>query len=114
MLFLGLSRIDVNNIDNLFTDVNDWEMFEKNWMDMMQVFLSIREGKISSAVLLRRLDNYSKKNKLYQTFRDLGRVVRTILFSIIYQIMKRGKELPQVLTKLNLTISFLSSSFLDC
>lgn len=67
-----------NNIDNLFTDVTNWDLIEKHWMDMMQVVLSIKEGKISSAVLLRRLGNYSKKNKLYQAFRELGRVVRTI------------------------------------
>jgi TnpA family transposase len=71
-------NIKYNNIDNLFTDVTNWEMIEKHWMDMMQVVLSIREGKISSAVLLRRLGNYSKKNKLYQAFREFGRVVRTI------------------------------------
>ena len=32
---------------------------------------------LSSAMLLRKLGNYSQKNKLYQAFRELGRVVRT-------------------------------------
>jgi len=80
------------NIDNLFTDVTNWDLIEKHWMDMMQVVLSIKEGKMSSAVLLRRLGNYSKKNKLYQAFRELGRVVRTIfLLDYISDNEKRQK-----------------------
>lgn len=44
----------------------------------MQVVLSIREGKISSSLLLRKLGNYSRKNRLYQAFQELGRVIRTL------------------------------------
>ncbi len=44
----------------------------------MQVVLSIESGQISSDMLLRKLGNYSRKNKLYQAFRELGRVIRTI------------------------------------
>ena len=44
----------------------------------MRVVLSIESGKISSDILLRKLGNYSRKNKLYQAFRELGRVIRTI------------------------------------
>lgn len=80
------------NINNLFTDTANWDLIDKHWMDMMQVVLSIKEGKISSAVLLRRLGNYSKKNKLYQAFRELGRVVRTIfLLDYISDNEKRQK-----------------------
>ncbi len=39
--------------------------------------MSITAGKISSATLLRKLGNNSRKNRLYQAFRELGRVVRT-------------------------------------
>ncbi|MCP4278804.1 MAG: transposase [Alteromonas sp.] len=45
---------------------------------MMQVVLSIHEGKISSSKLLRKLGSYSRKNKLYQAFQELGRVIRTL------------------------------------
>jgi TnpA family transposase len=44
----------------------------------MRVMVSIREGRISSSVLLRRLGNESRKNRIYKAFRELGRVVRTI------------------------------------
>jgi TnpA family transposase len=47
--------------------------------DLMRTVISIREGRVSSVVLPRRLSNDSKKNRLYRAFRELGRVVRTIV-----------------------------------
>ena len=41
-----------------------------HWQDLMQVVLSIKNGKISSSTLLRKLNNYSRKNRLYQAFRE--------------------------------------------
>lgn len=66
------------HIDVLFKDVIDWELIETHWKDLLRVVLSIKAGKISSSTLLRKLGNYSRKNRLYQAFRELGRVVRTI------------------------------------
>ncbi len=45
---------------------------------MMQVVISIHEGRISSSTLLRKLSNYSRKNRLYQAFQELGYVIRTL------------------------------------
>ena len=65
-------------IDGLFSDTIDWQLIEDHWPDLLQVALSIKAGTISSAQLLRRLGSYSRRNRLYQAFRELGRVVRTI------------------------------------
>lgn len=35
-------------------------------------------GKINPSTILNKLGTYSKKNKLYQAFRELGRVIRTM------------------------------------
>lgn len=43
----------------------------------MQVVLSIKAGKMSSSLLLRKLSNYSRKNRLYRAFQELGYVIRT-------------------------------------
>ena len=43
----------------------------------MQVALSIKTGKLSSSLLLRKLSNYSRKNRLYRAFQELGYVIRT-------------------------------------
>ncbi|MFA6172237.1 MAG: Tn3 family transposase [Kiritimatiellales bacterium] len=66
------------HIDALFKDVIDWDLIETHWKDLLRVVLSIKAGKISSSTLLRKLGNYSRKNRLYQAFRELGRVVRTL------------------------------------
>lgn len=70
------------HIDALFGDPGrnliDWTLIQTHWTDLMQVALSIREGKLSSVLLLRRLGSNSRKNSIYKAFRELGRVIRTI------------------------------------
>jgi TnpA family transposase len=70
------------HIDSLFGDQGDnainWALIETHWRDLMQVVLSIREGRLSSTLLLRRLGTESRKNNVYKAFRELGRVIRTI------------------------------------
>jgi TnpA family transposase len=65
------------HLEPFFKDVIDWELIARHWQDLLQVVLSIKAGTIASSVLLRKLGNYSRKNRLYLAFRELGRVVRT-------------------------------------
>lgn len=69
------------HIDALFAPdaVIDWALIEAHWPDLLRTVLSVREGRISSVTLLRRLGNHSRKNRLYRAFRELGRAVRTIV-----------------------------------
>jgi TnpA family transposase len=70
------------HIDALFGEEGqntiNWRLIETHWQDLMQVALSIREGKLSSTLLLRRLGTESHRNNIYKAFREVGRVVRTI------------------------------------
>ncbi len=75
--FRPSKKTTYTNIDSLFSDVIKWDLIETHWQDMMQVVLSIKAGKISSTTLLRKLGNYSRKNKLYLALQELGRVLRT-------------------------------------
>jgi TnpA family transposase len=66
------------HIDSLFgPQAIDWRLLEAHWPDLMRTAISVREGRISSVTLLRRLRHDSRKNRLYRAFRELGRVVRT-------------------------------------
>lgn len=65
-------------IDKLFSDVADWDLIESGWKDVMQVAMSIAEGKVSSPGLLRKLGSYSRRNKLYFAAKAMGEVIRTI------------------------------------
>jgi TnpA family transposase len=64
-------------IDPLFKGVVNWNLIKTHWLDMMRVVLSIKAGKVMPSTLLRKLGSYSKKNRLYQAFQELGKVVRT-------------------------------------
>lgn len=66
------------NIDELFTDTIDWDLIESHIPDLLRIVLSIKAGCVSASTILRRLGTYSRKNKLYAAFAELGRVTRTI------------------------------------
>ena len=68
------------HIDELFGPAAiDWHLLEQHWPDLLRTAISIREGRLSSVNLLRRLRHDSRKNRLYRAFRELGRVVRTVV-----------------------------------
>jgi TnpA family transposase len=50
---------------------------------MLRVVLSIKAGRITASTILRKLGTYSRKNRLYQAFRELGRVVRTAFLPMV-------------------------------
>ena len=85
------------HIEDLFTDVIDWDLIEKYIPDMLRVALSIKTGRISASSILRKLGAYSRKNKLYKAFRELGRVVRTA-FLLEYLTDKELREIIQAAT----------------
>lgn len=68
----------VQHIGELFSDTVNWALIATHLPDMLRVALSVSQGKIRSSTLLRKLGTYSRKNKLYLAFRELGRVVRTL------------------------------------
>jgi TnpA family transposase len=73
-----------SHIDALFTDgsggrhVIDWELVAKMWPDLMRVAISIKQGRLNSVTLLRRLGSHSRRNEIYKAFREVGRSVRTV------------------------------------
>lgn len=71
-------RYRYKHLDGLFKKTIDFKLIEKHFKDMLRVAVSIKLGKISPSAILRRLGTYSRKNKLYFAFRELGYVVRTV------------------------------------
>jgi TnpA family transposase len=66
------------HIDALFTGQIDWTLIETMLPDMLRVAVSIRAGRMAPSAILNRLSTYSRKNRLYFAFRELGRVIRTV------------------------------------
>ena len=71
-------RMKFKNINSLFKDTVNWTLIENYWQDMMQVVLSIQHGKISSDLILSKLNSRNKSSQLYKAFRELGNVIRTL------------------------------------
>jgi TnpA family transposase len=65
------------HIDSLFKDTIDWDLIKTHWKDIFQVVISIKQGKILPSTLLKKLNNKSRKNRLFHAFRELGMAVRT-------------------------------------
>ncbi len=57
---------------------DDWKLIETHFPAMLRVAVSIKTGKITPSTILRRLGTYSRKNKLYFAFVELGKVIRTM------------------------------------
>ncbi len=77
-LFRPDDRYRYKNIDDLFSGNINFKLIERHLRDMLRVVISIKKGKITASTILRRLGTYSRKNKLYQAFKELGKVVRTL------------------------------------
>ena len=90
-------NITYKHVNTLFSDAIDWELIKTHWQDLIQVVLSVKHGKISSALLLRKLGTYSRKNRLYQAFQELGRVIRT-LFLLEYLSNLKLREIINATT----------------
>ena len=65
------------HINTLFSDDINWDLIETHLPDLLRIVLSIKTGSITASTILGKLNTYSHKNKLYQAFRELGRVIRT-------------------------------------
>jgi len=76
-LYFPSDGFRVNHIHELFSDTIDWELIRNHFHDMMRVAISISKGQIRSSTILRKLSTYSRRNRLYLAFRELGRVDRT-------------------------------------
>ncbi len=81
------------HISDIFTSKeSNWHLIESMYYDMLRVVMSIQSGKIKASTILKKLRSNSKKNKLHQAFRELGRVVRTIfLLNYIADVDLRKK-----------------------
>ncbi|MBL0717331.1 MAG: Tn3 family transposase, partial [Desulfosarcina sp.] len=92
--------ITYKHIDSFFTQTTNWKLIKTHWKDFMQVVLSIQAGKVLPSMLLKKLGVYSRKNKLYLAFRELGRVVRTIFLLEYCSNKPMRKEIGAATTKI--------------
>lgn len=78
VFFKAEPGVPYEHIQSLFRGTIDWDLLALHYRDMLRVAVSIKLGKITPSMILRRLGTFSRKNKLYFAFRELGRVIRTM------------------------------------
>jgi len=99
--------VTYQHIDSLFSRVIDWDLIETHWPDLMQVILSIRAGTILPSTLLQRLGSHSRQSKLYQAFREVGRVIRTIFLLKMISNMPLRSQIIAETTKIESYHNFI-------
>ena len=82
IFFRHSADVRYSHIEALFGEtgrnVIDWALIEKHFQDLMRVAISIKEGRLNSVTMLRRLTSNSRRNEIYKAFREVGRSVRTV------------------------------------
>lgn len=103
--------ITYSYIDPLFTDVVNWNLIKTHWYNMMRVVLLIKAGKVIPSTLLRKLNSYSKKNRLYQAFLELGKAVRTMFLLDYISDVRMRQEVNAITNIVETYHSFLDWVF---
>jgi TnpA family transposase len=76
--YLPNKVFQTQHLQDMFDEPINWQLIERHYHDMMRVAVSISQGTIRASTILRKLNTYSRKNKLFLAFRELGRAVRTV------------------------------------
>lgn len=98
-------------IDPLFKGVADWALIQTHWKDLMRVVLSVKVGKLMPSTLLRKLNSYSRKNRLYKAFQALGNVIRTLFMLRYFSEPKLRQQITACTNKVELYHQFLDWVF---
>ena len=86
-------------IDSLFKEIVDWNLIQTHWEDLMQMALSIKAGKLMPSTIFRKLNTYSRKNRIYQAFKALGQVIRTLFLLKYISDRKLRREITACTNK---------------
>jgi TnpA family transposase len=63
---------------DLIAEKADVDLIERNWDDLLRLAASIRDGKVSSSLLVSKLAAYPHHSELALALRELGRIERTL------------------------------------
>jgi TnpA family transposase len=93
-------NVTFQHIETWFTRYVNWQLIEDHWQDMMRVVLSIHKGKVLPSWLLQKLRSDNPKNKLYQAFRELGCVLRSMFLLEFVSDNQLRREVQTATTKI--------------
>ncbi|GMQ61389.1 Tn3 family transposase [Vallitalea sp. AN17-2] len=66
------------NLENLMRGKVNENIIKENYEDILRLAHSIREGKVSSSLILGKLGSYSRQNSLSTALREMGKIEKSI------------------------------------
>ncbi|MDH4620207.1 Tn3 family transposase, partial [Brevibacillus sp. AY1] len=69
---------DFPKLENLLRGQIDMKVIRENYDDVLRLAHSIREGKVSGALIMGKLGSYARQNKVAKALREMGRIEKTI------------------------------------
>ena len=98
-IFKADPSLQYDHIDSIFTEESiDWYLIEKHLADMFRIAISIQDGRISASGILQRLGSFSRKNKLYLAFQELGKVVRSGFLLRYFRLPEMRRDINHATT----------------
>lgn len=67
-----------DNIDKFFKARINLKVIKRNFDDVLRFAYSIREGKVSSSLIISKLGSYARQNNLSLALKEMGRIEKTI------------------------------------
>ncbi len=69
---------DFPRLENLLRGQIDKKVIRENYDDVLRLAHSIREGKVSGALIMGKLGSYARQNKVAKALREMGRIEKTL------------------------------------
>lgn len=69
---------EFSNIEALIRGQINMKLIYDNYDDVLRLAHSIREGKVSGALIMGKLGSYTRQNKVAKALREIGRIEKTI------------------------------------
>lgn len=69
---------DFPKLENLLRGQIDMKVIRDNYDDVLRLAHSIREGKVSGALIMGKLGSYARQNRVAKALREMGRIEKTI------------------------------------
>ncbi|MES5865971.1 Tn3 family transposase [Bacillus cereus group sp. RP32] len=69
---------EFSNIESLIRGQINMKLICDNYDDVLRLAHSIREGKVSGALIMGKLGSYTRQNKVAKALREIGRIEKTI------------------------------------
>lgn len=77
-LYTMANAIKPKNIDNLLKGKINEKVIRDNFDEVLRLSHSIREGKVTSSLILSKIGSYSRQNSIATALREMGRIEKTI------------------------------------